>query len=484
MKKLNVIVRDKNTLVLEENGEKGDYIDLSTLNNVDFSQIEEIIEQGKDITYQKKISEALTSLETQKNLEIAKLKSDNENALQLLKSNLEMTHSEKIHQLTDDKTRQINELKEKISISEKTYNANLESEKQKLINEYQNKLNQQKNEYELQINTLNSQIKSLESNADIKLENEKNKLAAQYENTISNLNLKLQANQIEFNNKMNEIKLANDKVLQEKTEQIKEAEDKYNTLARRKSEFNVKQIGEDLESWCNNEMVSYMQNGFTNCRWNKDNEVVKNEDEFKGSKADFIFKIYASDQCLDEELLTSVCLDMKDEDPNSKNKKKNSDYYKDLDKNRTKKNCKYAVLVSNLELDKPNDLPIMKVREYEDMYVVRPSYMVTFLNMVVSLTNKFKNLLLSDIKAREELKSQEELMEEFARLKETYLDKPLESLRKNIDELSSSNESIIKSARKIEDIIEKIKKSYLESIDAKISKFDISINKAYRKADK
>ena len=231
-------------------------------------------------------------------------------------------------------------------------------------------------------------------------------------------------------------------------------------------------------------MVSYMQNGFTNCRWNKDNEVVKNEDEFKGSKADFIFKIYASDQCLDEELLTSVCLDMKDEDPNSKNKKKNSDYYKDLDKNRTKKNCKYAVLVSNLELDKPNDLPIMKVREYEDMYVVRPSYMVTFLNMVVSLTNKFKNLLLSDIKAREELKSQEELMEEFARLKETYLDKPLESLRKNIDELSSSNESIIKSARKIEDIIEKIKKSYLESIDAKISKFDISINKAYRKADK
>ena len=72
----------------------------------------------------------------------------------------------------------------------------------------------------------------------------------------------------------------------------------------------------------------------------------------------------------------------------------------------------------------------------------------------------------------------------MSRLKETYLDKPLESLRKNIDDLSSSNESIIKSARKIEDIIEKIKKSYLESIDAKISKFDISINKAYRKADK
>ena len=40
-------------------------------------------------------------------------------------------------------------------------------------------------------------------------------------------------------------------------------------------------------------------------------------------------------------------------------------FYKKLDENRNKKNCKYAVLVSNLEMDKPNSLPIFKVREYE-----------------------------------------------------------------------------------------------------------------------
>ena len=50
----------------------------------------------------------------------------------------------------------------------------------------------------------------------------------------------------------------------------------------------------------------------------------------------------------ENELLASVCLDMKDENPDSKNKLKNSDHYSALDKNRNKKGCKYAVLVSTL----------------------------------------------------------------------------------------------------------------------------------------
>ena len=67
-----------------------------------------------------------------------------------------------------------------------------------------------------------------------------------------------------------------------------------------------------------------MQNGFLNCSWHKDNEVVKVEGETSGSKADFIFKIYASEQQYDNELLASVCLEMKDENPNSMHKKKNA----------------------------------------------------------------------------------------------------------------------------------------------------------------
>ena len=172
---------------------------------------------------------------------------------------------------------------------------------------------------------------------------------------------------------------------------------------------------------------------------------------------------------------------MKDENPSSTNKKKNSDYYKDLDKNRIKKNCKYALLVSNLEIDKPNDLPIFKVNEYQDMYVCRPAYLTTFLNMIVSLTNKFKDLMLQDIKERKELKSQEDFMKQFDALKKTYLDKPLEQLEKNVEELSKQNENIFKASQKINEAISSIKKSYLDEINNKLSRFEIGITKEYRK---
>lgn len=33
--------------------------------------------------------------------------------------------------------------------------------------------------------------------------------------------------------------------------------------------MNVKQTGEDLEAWCDNEVNSYMQNGLFNCTWEK-----------------------------------------------------------------------------------------------------------------------------------------------------------------------------------------------------------------------
>ena len=45
-------------------------------------------------------------------------------------------------------------------------------------------------------------------------------------------------------------------------------------------------------------------------------------------------------------------------------------------------------------MDNPNDIPILKVRDYEDMYIVRPAYMIVLLNMITSLTLNFKDLLI------------------------------------------------------------------------------------------
>ena len=262
---------------------------------------------------------------------------------------------------------------------------------------------------------------------------------------------------------------------------MKEKDDRINEILRQKASLNVKQTGEDLESWCNNEVNGYMQNGLFNCTWTKDNLVVKDDGENKGSKADYIFKVFASEEHLDNELLASVCLDMKDENPDSVNKKSNADYYKQLDKNRVKKECKYAVLVSSLESDKPNDLPMFKVNEYKDMYVVRPAYLMTFLNMIVSLTIRFKELILIDKKEKLELKNSIDMIEEFNKLKNTYLDKPLESLEKNVSDILKQSENIRNASSKITETCEKTINGYIKDIQEKLNKFEIKLYKEYKK---
>ena len=260
-------------------------------------------------------------------------------------------------------------------------------------------------------------------------------------------------------------------------EEIHSKDDIIQSLQRQKSSMNVKQTGEDLESWCNNEVLSYMQNGLFNCTWNKDNTVVKNEGEAKGSKADYIFKIYASEEHNENELLTSICLEMKDENPDSKTKQTNEHYYKKLDENKNKKKCKYAVLVSNLETDKPNILPIYKVREYENMYVVRPGYMMVFLNMIASLTSRFSELLLNKDEPMLELKNKIELINEFNKIKNTYLDAPLDGLEKSILAITTSSQAIKDAASNIDMTCAKINDSYISKISKKLENFELKVNR-------
>ena len=57
MKKLDVTLSNKNTIVLNENAVAGDYIDLSTISNLDLTNIERLIDEGKDSIFNKKINE-------------------------------------------------------------------------------------------------------------------------------------------------------------------------------------------------------------------------------------------------------------------------------------------------------------------------------------------------------------------------------------------------------------------------------------------
>jgi len=446
MKKLNVYVKDRNTLIIDEDAKKGDYIDLSSLSNVDYSSLEALIDDGADKLYNQKLNEYKAKLDAENKSKLISLEAEYKEKVALLNNKLDSFEQLKKNDLELLKSK-------------------LENASNKEINDLNNRLEALKMEYESKLQLQKSE-----------LEKKNNDTINSLNNTISNYELIKKseidairnANALESEKKNREFELEIQRLKDEYSKQLLAKDEAFNSLQRQRAALNVKQTGEDLESWCNNEVNSYMQNGLTNCTWIKDNKVVKEEGEAKGSKADYIFKVFASDKHNEDELLASVCLDMKDENPDSQNKKKNSEYYKALDSNRNKKNCKYAVLVSNLESDKSNDLPIFKVLEYPDMYVVRPAYMMTFLNMIASLSKRFADLILADIESKLELKNSIDMMNEFEAIKKTYLDNPLEKLSKEISSIRKNNEAILLASKKIDDSCDTITKGYLNIIEEKL----------------
>ncbi len=477
MKKINVIVKDRSILELTEDASSGDIIDLQEIVKVDTTYINTLIEQEKEAVYAKKLENEKKKFDALKQVEI----NDLNNKIELIKKDAEQKVIIKEKELENKYSSKILELEKKLELLDETNKRELSEAKFKKENEINEIIQKNKDKYQ----ELEQKYNNLENNFKIEINQNKLELENKYISEINQLKLEkeyeIKKEQQELENQKNILTLENEKRVQELKENyqnaLKEKDEIINGLQRSRAVLNVKQTGEDLEAWCNNEVISYMQNGLFNCTWEKDNTVVRNEDDVKGSKADYIFKIYVNEKHQKEDLLTSVCLEMKDENPDSTAKKKNADYTRKLEENRIKKDCKYSVLVSNLETDKPNDLPIYKVLEYENMYVVRPAYLMVFLNMITSLTTRFSELILNDEKESLALKTKYDLIEEFRQIKETYLDKPLENLNKTIDAIIKSSETIKDASRKIDENCEKIKRSYISAINDKLSKFELKLEK-------
>lgn len=539
MKKIKVIVKEKTLLELAEDAQKGDLIDLNELTEVDYSFLEAVIDAGKNKVYASKLEVFKKTLDAENALkikhldsEIEALKKEKEHALAIKEKEVKEHFSNqlaelnnKIAELNSTKKFELDSLNYKKQVEIDKLRAQIDDEKKDKQNALSIKEQEVSKKFFAKIDELNkeigilkatkaSEIENIKSKNDISLEKIKNEDASKYAALEQKYNILISQHEsqlkqfkvekeAECSNMMHEMETAHkleikakdadienmklrytsekDKALFDQKskfeEVLKNKDDIINNLQRAKVSMNVKQIGEDLEAWCDNEVTSYMQNGLFNCTWTKDNKVVKEEGETKGSKADYIFKVFTDDKHQDVDLLTSICLDMKDENPDSSHKKTNADYYKQLNKNREKKNCKYSLLVSNLEMDKPNVLPIFKVREYENMYVVRPAYLMVFLNMIASLTTRFANLILFKEDEMIQFKEKNDLIEEFNNIKSTYLDKPLDALEKNIVSIVKSSESIKKACLNIDEQCENINNNYINQITEKISKYELKLDK-------
>ena len=176
------------------------------------------------------------------------------------------------------------------------------------------------------------------------------------------------------------------KELQMKQEQL----DYYKDL---KSKMSTKMVGETLEQHCSIEFERYLRPAMPNAYFEKDNDTVD------GTKGDFIFR-----DSEDGTEYISIMFEMKNEMDTTASKHKNEDFLKKLDDDRRKKDCEFAVLVSLLEAD--NDLYntgiVNKSHLYPRMYVIRPQFFVTFINLLVQTSKKSleykKQLILAQSK--------------------------------------------------------------------------------------
>jgi hypothetical protein len=120
----------------------------------------------------------------------------------------------------------------------------------------------------------------------------------------------------------------------------------------------------------------------------------KDNDARSGSKGDYIFR----DLDASGTESVSIMFEMKNENDETATKKKNEDFLKELDKDRTEKQCEYAVLVSLLEPESElyNSGIVDVSHRYPKMYVIRPQFfipMITLLRNAAQNSLKYKNEL-------------------------------------------------------------------------------------------
>lgn len=165
--------------------------------------------------------------------------------------------------------------------------------------------------------------------------------------------------------------------------------------------------------------------------------------------------------------------EMKSEQLNSQNKKKNSDHYKKLDDDRSKKNLDYALLVSELEYE-TNDSLIYRVSDYKNMFVVRPMYFVTVLGVLETIALKYKDLKLNRLQEELSFKEKQDILDEFEEFKNNLLDNALTNIDNKAKEIYKSAENIKNEATKIIKNVDIIVDRHLNTVKNKINGFKIN----------
>lgn len=227
--------------------------------------------------------------------------------------------------------------------------------------------------------------------------------------------------------------------------QIKDRDDAIERLRDMKARLSTKMVGETLEQHCETEFNRIRATAFPRAYFEKDNDART------GSKGDYIFR--DSDEGGTE--IVSIMFEMKNESDTTATKKRNEDFLKELDRDRTEKGCEYAVLVSLLEPESElyNTGIIDVFHRYPKMYVVRPQFFIPIITLL-------RNAAMNSLKYKTELalvKAQNIDITNF----ESRLDSFKDAFSKNYDLASRRFQTAIDEIDKSIDHLQKTKDALL-----------------------
>lgn len=314
--------------------------------------------------------------------------------------------------------------------------ANAKNALQNDIAKKDNEIVKLKAEKDAEANKLEARIESTETEKKLavteavtKIEKERDDL----KNKLQNKDSEIQLREVSLKDKYeSELKLKDEMI------------ERYKDMKLR---LSTKMVGETLEQHCETEFNKLRATGFQNAYFEKDN------DSKDGSKGDYI---YRENDGADNEII-SIMFEMKNESDTTATKKKNEDFLKELDKDRSEKKCEYAVLVSLLEVE--NELyntGIVDVsHKYPKMYVVRPQFFIPIITLL-------RNSAMNSLKYKAELALVRNQNIDITNFEEN-VNKFKEGFAKNYDLASRKFKTAIEEIDKTIDHLQKTKEALVSS---------------------
>ncbi|MBH1956366.1 DUF2130 domain-containing protein [Candidatus Saccharibacteria bacterium] len=353
MKTIKVSIQDEHTLVLQEDGQKGDVIDLKTIHetDIDTMTITSVVNSIKKDAFNEALAKERENIEREKALE-AKLKEQ--------------------------------ELLERVTMLEKEKESAVELAEAKTKNQLQADLAKReaetaalKAEKDAEIAKLLARIDAAETEKKLALTEVVNKVERERDELAN-----------ELKNKDTEKQLLESSLKDKYLTELKTKDEMIAYYKDMKAKLSTKMVGETLEQHCETEFNKLRATAFQNAYFEKDNDARS------GSKGDYIYR--ETDGAGNE--IISIMFEMKNEGDETATKHKNEDFLKELDKDRTEKKCEYAVLVTLLEADSElyNSGIVDVSHRHEKMYVIRPQFFIPIITLL-------RNAALNSLQYKQEL---------------------------------------------------------------------------------